>query len=737
MSKAHNFRKEDILEKRRVRVFKPIYKDSIVLVSTIDDGVFKTMTITGKNLPVIKGRDLYVTGFMTQGKYGKQFKVEEFEEILPSTEKGILNYLASLKLPKLPKRKLKLIVKEYGEDTLKVLDEDFDRIAEINGIPKDLSRAKQRWAECFYRRAIEKYFKDINTTNSFKTRVAEHYKANLEQTITENTYDILKVRGATFEIVDALAKDFYKDYDEYCIPRIKAAIIEALMQGSNSGHVFLGFNFLQTAVCKILNVKVDIRRVVNQMVLNKELSFEKLNKDIAIYLYKDMRDEEKITKKLYLMQKAKIQGRVDDKIVDEIEEELGITLAAKQRDAVIGAVKSKVSIITGGPGRGKTTTINSVIKALKKQNSKVSIRLLAPTGKAARRMSEQTNMPAQTIHSALKIHNIPFSDIYDYEVANAHIDDDVIIVDECSMLGQGLFNILLSNIKESAKLILVGDVDQIPSVQSGNVFKELILSRCLATCVLDTPFRQAEESCILVNADKINTGFTNLKSGDDFIFHNIMNEDEIVKKVLDTYLEEVNKSSLDDVWLLTPFRKYGELGSNALNEKLRDVLNPLTNQKTLGYFRVGDKVMLMENMDGFSNGDTGYITDVLEADDEEPYDRVVVDFGFGEKDFTEPELIKLSLAYASTIHKSQGSECATIIMVEHKMFAGLNKRNLLYTGVTRAKKKVIMIGQMAAVKDSILDNSCVLRNTLIASRLRHYIPVKTNVENVQLELDLK
>ena len=715
------------MEKRRVRVVKPIHENSVVLVSSIEEGVFKFYTIVGKDLPIIKGTDLYVTGYMTtftdkNNNKSPTFKVKDFEEILPENEEDIIRYLVNLKLPRLPKWRVKLIVNKYGDETINVLNSDFYAITKIKGIPKNLDKAKERWEQEQYLKLSEKLFEGVGISEGTKKRICKVYKDSLKDVLTSNPFELLKVRGVGFELADTLAKKHLSDYRKDDKRRIKACIISTLLYGRVCGHSFLDFEYIKFRVSEKLGVRTNLKPIINEMVQEDTLRFDNLGENkLAIYLKIDKYEEEAICDKFFaLTQKAK--NKEYEKEISKIEKELGITLADRQAEAVNMALNNSVCIITGGPGRGKTTVINSVIKALTMKRN-VEVKLVAPTGKAARRMSEQTNLPAQTIHSALKIHAINYSEFYNFEVTGENLDADVVIVDECSMIGQSLFSKLLDSISNKTKLILVGDVDQIPSVNSGNVFKEIIASRCIKTCVLDTPFRQSEESNILKNAERINNGMLNLDSGDDFEFIDIKNEKEILDKCLETYLSEVKKRTLDGVWLLTPFRKYGLLGSNTINEKLRDYLNPFNGQDTFGPFRVGDKVMLMENIDGFSNGDTGYFKEILPADDDEPYDRAVIDFGFGKKEFTKDGISKLSLAYASTIHKAQGCECACIIMPEHKMFSKINKRNLVYTGVTRAKEKVYIIGQMDAFKEAVKDNSCVFRNTLIASRLRKRIPV--------------
>ncbi len=712
------------MEKRRVRVYKPIFEQSVVLVSSIENGAFKFYTIVGKDLPIIKGTDLYVTGFVTTNKKGeKVFKVQEYEEIQPTTKDGIIRYLTGMKLPKLPKRKIKLIVDKYGANTLNVLNTDFDAITQIKGIPDDVSKAKDVWVQHFYLKTSEKFFENVNISENFKNKICKVYKEKLEEVMTTNTYDLLKIRGLDFSLVDILAKKNHKSFDEKMPERIRACILFILLYGKVCGHVFLDYEYIKYRFKNILKFDINLKPFINEMVDEGILGFNKLSNDkLAIYLKHDKDEEEAVCRKLYQMV-SKPSKKNFDKEIKAIEEELQIKLADRQKEAITMALNNNVSIITGGPGRGKTTVINSIIKVMKKRNKDITVRLVAPTGKAARRMSEQTNLPASTIHSALQIHSTTYNDLFKYEAYGRDIEDNVVIVDECSMIGQSLFSMLLDSISSKTKLILVGDVDQIPSVQAGNVFKELIISRSISTCVLDTPFRQAEESNILVNAERINNGMLNLSHGKDFSFINIRDEEAILNKCLEIYLYEVRKRSLDDVWLLTPFRRYGQLGSNNINEKLRNYLNPDTGQGKIGNFRIGDKVMLLENLDGFSNGDTGYLKSIEPPNDDEPYERAIVDFGFGIRAFPKGELSKLSLAYASTIHKAQGCECSCIIMPEHKMFAKINKRNLVYTGVTRAKDKVYMIGQMDALKDAILDNTCVLRNTCIASRMRKLIPV--------------
>lgn len=433
------------------------------------------------------------------------------------------------------------------------------------------------------------------------------------------------------------------------------------------------------------------------------------------------------TKRIEMLDKPMEKAPDTKKILEKIrmvEKENGMLLADMQKQAIINGITKRVSIITGGPGKGKTTTLNSLL-SVNESFSRDELLLMAPTGRAARRMRESTDLPANTIHSCLNLKG-------DEEVQELFepvvIDNCLVVIDEMSMVDGRLFNRLMQAVTNNSRIVFVGDVDQLPSVGAGNVFAELINSGVIPTTVLDVPFRQAEQDLIYRNANLINDGITELVYGDNFRLIPAHGEDEISEICCRLYEQVVDEyaGDLDRVALLTPFRKSTKIGSNEMNLSIRDKVNHTMNMVSISVgsvsFRPGDKVMQLKNISDeditLSNGDVGYIKELSAGTANDS--RIEVSYN-GVGDFTyetREDMEMLDLAYASTIHKAQGSEVDVVIMPMSKLFSVLLKRNLVYTGVSRAKVAVFIVGDEDALKDAIRDNTYARRNTLLAARLR-------------------
>ena len=394
-------------------------------------------------------------------------------------------------------------------------------------------------------------------------------------------------------------------------------------------------------------------------------------------------------------------------------------LAPSQRNAVKLCLSHPISIMTGGPGSGKTTTLRFILDIYKAAFPANEVLLAAPTGRASRRMAEQTGMYASTLHSALGLVTDEDSPLNDKELLSA----DLVVVDEFSMVDMRLAYILLDRIKSGAQLIIVGDADQLPSVGAGNVLREMIRSEKVPTAVLETVFRQASNSRIITNAYAINHNDTHLQFGDDFQFLEVQNSEEAAQLVIKNYLREVSLHGIEDVQILSPLRKRGAVAANALNETIRDLVNPPNNLKKevkcgSRVFRVGDRIMQTANRINVSNGDVGVITDMKKEDDETITCVRLLDGRTLQ--YTQEMLEDLEFSYCTTIHKSQGQEYPVIIVPLLKEHYIMLRRNLLYTAVTRAKAKVILIGQKQAVFVAIHKCDVGQRNTVLADRIVAY-----------------
>ena len=420
-----------------------------------------------------------------------------------------------------------------------------------------------------------------------------------------------------------------------------------------------------------------------------------------------------------LLQEGFDEIRDLDEKIDRAEKNLHQRLAPSQRNAVKLCLSYPISIMTGGPGSGKTTTLRFILDIYQAAFPSNEILLAAPTGRASRRMSEQTGKYASTLHSALGLVTEEDSPLNDTEMLSA----DLIVVDEFSMVDMRLAYVLMERIKPGAQLIIVGDADQLPSVGAGNVLREMIRSEKVPTAVLETVFRQASNSRIITNAHAINHNDTHLQYGDDFQMLEVQNSEEAARLVIKNYLREVAIHGIENVQILSPFRKRGAVASNALNETIRELVNPPNNLKKemkcgSRVFRVGDRIMQTVNRINVSNGDVGIITDV-ETEDDDTIARVKLLDG-RELSYTQEMLEDLEFSYCTTIHKSQGQEYPVIIVPLLKEHYIMLRRNLLYTAVTRAKAKVILIGQKQAVFIAIHKCDVGQRNTVLADRIVAY-----------------
>ena len=492
-----------------------------------------------------------------------------------------------------------------------------------------------------------------------------------------------------------------------------------------SGHLFLTVDETVGQCYDLLNSDCE-EEVVSEEEIRQAISNERVESRVyvegsRVYLSYERMCEVKAAKRIVsmLLQEGFDEIRDLDEKIDRTEKNLHQRLAPSQRNAVKLCLSYPISIMTGGPGSGKTTTLRFILDIYQAAFPSNEILLAAPTGRASRRMSEQTGKYASTLHSALGLVTEEDSPLNDTEMLSA----DLIVVDEFSMVDMRLAYVLMERIKPGAQLIIVGDADQLPSVGAGNVLREMIRSEKVPTAVLETVFRQASNSRIITNAHAINHNDTHLQYGDDFQMLEVQNSEEAARLVIKNYLREVAIHGIENVQILSPFRKRGAVASNALNETIRELVNPPNNLKKemkcgSRVFRVGDRIMQTVNRINVSNGDVGIITDV-ETEDDDTIARVKLLDG-RELSYTQEMLEDLEFSYCTTIHKSQGQEYPVIIVPLLKEHYIMLRQNLLYTAVTRAKAKVILIGQKQAVFIAIHKCDVGQRNTVLADRIVAY-----------------
>ncbi len=662
--------------------------------------------------------------FVQHAIYDMQFSIKSYEFKTPDDEKSVRRYLSSGAIKGIGEKMAERIVNTFKEDTFRIMEEEPERLAEIKGI--SMTKAMDIAAQLVDKRDMRKamiFLQDYGINMNLANKIYSHYGQNIYTIIKQNPYKLADdIDGIGFKIADDIAVKVGIRVDSDF--RIKSGIFYILQQASMQGHIYLPMEELEVGVKGLLLIDIpDIEKFIMDLVIDKRLVV-KITPDgtknvyAAIYYYMELSVAKRLTD---LEVHTAENEEYFEKRIAEIEKNTKIELDDIQKTAVKTAVENGLMVITGGPGTGKTTTINTIIKYFELEG--YEIRLAAPTGRAAKRMTETSGYEAQTIHRMLEISGGISDDNSDRASQGMHferdesnpLETDVIIVDEMSMVDINIMNSLLKAIAIGTKLILVGDVDQLPSVGPGNVLKDIINSGCIPVVKLEKIFRQAAESEIVINAHKINKGEHVVlnKYSRDFLFVRRDSADAIIAAMctlIKSKLPGYVNADINDIQILTPSRK-SAVGVERLNRIMQDFLNPAEvtkMEKTFGdvTFREGDKVMQIKNNyqmewekksrygityesgTGIYNGDTGVIEEINTF-----AERIIVKFE-DEKyvSYEFKQLDELELAYAITIHKSQGSEYPAVII---PMFTGprmLMTKNLLYTAVTRAKKCVCMVG---------------------------------------------
>ncbi len=680
----------------------------------------KVFTAVGYYLPTATSVEYDFEGeWVKTDKYGYNFEVTSYAPVVPTTELGLIAYLSSGLIKGVGEKTARLIVDTFGMDTLHIFENSPEQLLTIKGISqKKLNKIINSYNSSHAMRDIISFLAPYNISIHKIMQIYREFGNDSLKIVQANPYKLRCVEGFGFKTVDAIARHINMAPNDS--RRIEAAVQYALEEKQRNGHLYLEEHVLFDVVDNTLNEgyeepvaeKSEIRSVINAMVASSVV----INDDGCFYLEASFNAENNAAKQIDRLLSAKGKNfTVTEDDIKDVEQTLGITLAEQQKKAVVMCMKNNLSILTGGPGTGKTTTLNAVLYLYKKY-SKGNIVLMAPTGKAARRMEESTGIAASTIHSALNIYSDDFN-----TVSTSTLKGAFIVVDEFSMVDMFLASRLFSMIRSGAKVLLVGDPDQLPSIGPGNVFRDLIGCGAIPVTVLDVIYRQTGNSPIIVNAAKINKGDTRILFNSDFGLISDDNDVSSAKLVLQAYKSALDIYGMDNVQILSPFRTKSEAGVNRLNEEIQKIINPASpKKKELQYgkrvFRVGDRVMQIKNRNGISNGDIGYVSKIVVDEDGDSEMRVVFS-GNRTELYEREDLELLDLAYATTVHKSQGSEYKVVILVLLKSFYNLLKRNLLYTAVTRAKERVLIIGQREAIDICIRRNDIDKRNTKLGERV--------------------
>ena len=706
-----------------------------------DDG---EMTCVGNFHYIEEGELLKLQGEYTTHKlYGLQFKAEASEVCEPEDLVSIERYLGSGAVKGIGAALAGRIVKKFKQDTFRIIEEEPERLAEIKGISERKAReiATQVEEKKDMRQAMI-YLQKYGISTTLAARIYQHYGRSVYRVIEENPYQIADhVPGVGFKTADEIASKvgIHTDSDY----RIRSGIFYTLLQSVNEGHVYLKKETLTYRAGQLLEVEIqDIEKYLMDLAIEKKIVMKESQEGMRVYASHYYYMEMNVAKMLHDLNVAcEVAEASLMKRLQAIEENTGLYLDDMQRTAVMEAARRGILVLTGGPGTGKTTTINAMIHFFESEG--LDIRLAAPTGRAAKRMTEATGYEAQTIHRLLEVSGNPEDETVNGFGRNEEnpLEADVIIIDEMSMVDLPLMHALLGAIVPGTRLILVGDRNQLPSVGPGSVLKDIIESHCFPVVMLTKIFRQAGESDIVVNAHKINRGEEVVldNKSRDFFFLKRQDANVIISVVITLIQKKLPKyvnAQPYDIQVLTPMRK-GLLGVERLNRILQEYLNPPEAGKTEKeygdrLFREGDKVMQIKNnyqlewevatkygmtIDkgmGIFNGDMGIIREI------NTYEETVI------VEYDEKRMVKypyalldeLELAYAITIHKSQGSEYPAVVIPLLQGPRQLYHRNLLYTAVTRARQCVTLVGSDSVFQEMIRNTNEQDRNTSLAQRIQ-------------------
>jgi len=682
-------------------------------------------------------------------KFGEQFEFSSINIVVPSTIKGIENYLGSGLIPNIGPKTAKKIVDRFGIDALDIIQYDPTRLKEIEGIgDKKLQRIIEAYDEQREIRDIMVYLQQFDISTNYGIKIYKMYGSDTIKVINENPYKLSEdVYGIGFKIADTIAKKM--GISSASPFRTEAGLKYVMQSSASDGHCYLPIDVLIDNGSKLLGVEKDnIEDSIRALAINHTFFLSKIGEEQVVYYMQYHMAENNIARKLVELSRAELEEHTLDiqKEIEHIEGSQGVTFGNKQKMAIEESIDNGVMVITGGPGTGKTTIINAIIKICEKIG--LNVVLAAPTGRAAKRMTETTGMESKTIHRLLELSIMSDGEGMGKDEDNP-IDADLIIIDEASMIDLLLMNSLVRAINLGTRLILVGDIDQLPSVGAGNVLKDIINSGMINIIMLDEIFRQAEESMIIINAHRINKGENPILNAKDkdFFFMSYRNKDEIIENIITLCKSRLPNfygvDSIKDIQVLSPMKK-GELGINQLNNSMQESLNPKSkskNEKQVGsiVFREGDKVMQTRNNyelewevvndnfvidkgKGIFNGDFGYIKEI---DNEDSIIKVIFDDEkLVEYDFK--QLDDLKLAYATTVHKAQGSEFPVVIMPMSSGPPMLLTRNLLYTAITRAKSLVILVGEERYMYMMIKNNMITKRYSSLDKKIRDVFEVYFN-----------
>ena len=677
-------------------------------------GYDELVTLVGNLLEVPAGSVLLCEGdWKVDKRYGSQFVAQTWEEVMPATLYGIEKYLGSGLVKGIGPKFAQLIVSRFGLDTIEIIETDIKRLYEVPGIgQKRVEKIAESWEKQKDIKNVMLFLQGYGVSTAYAAKIYRQYGKESIDTVKTNPYKLADdIWGIGFKTADTIASKM--GYEKNDLRRLKSGVTYTLSHMAEEGNVYAEEEQLVKSAIELLDADENpVRQAISEMLQSEDLIADAEAIYMPPFYYAEVGTANRLNKLLDC-----VEGNLFNIIPDisVISKQTGVEYDEVQAEAIREAVSSKVMVLTGGPGTGKTTTTQGIIAALKAMG--LRILLAAPTGRAAKRMSEATGMEAKTIHRLLEYNP---KDGYKRNDDNP-LEGDALIVDECSMIDLLLMNNLMKAIPAGMRLVLVGDIDQLPSVGAGNVLRDIIDSKRIPVIRLTRIFRQAQESRIVMSAHAINKGvFPDTSNGKNTDFFFIQQEDpeqavDTIVKLVKERLPNAYKRPTSDIQVLTPMQR-GIVGAANLNMALQTVLNPgQVSLNRSGYsFRQGDRVMqLRNNYDKeVFNGDLGYIERV------DMEDRTLfVCFDGRTVEYDVSELDELTLAYATTIHKSQGSEYPIVVMPVLMTHYVMLQRNLIYTGITRAKKICVLVGTKKALSFAIRNLTVLKRNTKLKERL--------------------
>lgn len=694
-----------------------------------DGTIVTSFAASGYILPVQKDQTYTLEGEWASDKKSGElrwtFQVSDFEEIMPTNKDGIIRYLKTLQGigPALANN----IWDAFGSNTFDILENSPARLLEVKGITANkMEKIQASFLKQGKGRKLFSTLMSYNVPSHRITAIYEKFEDNALDVAQNHPYLLAKVAGIDFKTADKIAKanGLSANSDE----RIEAAVIQSILQAEREvGHTNISWGDLSERTKNLLGLQIA----------NEHLStlVRNLHKQKEVFIYKNTYfyrnctacSEFGIARGISKLMDAPQPNK--DPILPAVEKAIvtnNVRPSEEQRNAIITALSNSVCLVTGGPGTGKTMIQKIIISAYKSMCKKGEILLCAPTGRAARRMSESTSQPACTIHQAISARA---SDDDDSTLMQSIADDgvpltaDLILVDEFSMVDSALANALINKVKAGAQIIFIGDENQLQSVGAGAVLRELSASGSIPHAQLTRVFRQSKGSSVAINAARIKRGQTQMEYADDFRLIESQSQEYTVSTVLFEFQKAVSQYSLDEVTILSPYRKKTSTGVDNLNLLIRDTLFPKSESAPLmnngkKSFYVGDKVMFTKNTEFLTNGDIGYITAIEDTEDGK---CAIVNFGENRSvPLTQEDIINLDLAYATTVHKSQGSEYKSVIMVVAPEHSLLLRRAIVYTAITRAKAEVVVVGQEALLQEAILKEDTNVRNSNLGEILKSF-----------------